>query len=192
MTLELCYVLCGNLLDASVTIDVPFDDDATVDTTIDVIDQTKIDCSAENIAETDSLVTFPDAPTVGDCVGDGVRTDGKDPTKYTIIMNDDGTLAFNYDQGEESVCHGTRRVYYNLREALFDLITDDPEGRMYYVVESLDIALEFLGIVPEPLVAWYYLLEVLAMATEFLSIAPETFMLRYYLSEVLGTALDEH
>ncbi len=66
MALELCYVLCGNLLDASVTIDVTFDDDATVDTTIDVIDQTKIDCSAENIAETDSLVTPPDAPTVGD------------------------------------------------------------------------------------------------------------------------------
>ncbi len=30
----------------------------------------------------------------GDCVGDGIRTDGKDPTKYTIIKNDDGTLTF--------------------------------------------------------------------------------------------------
>ncbi len=80
-----------------VKIDVTFDGDATMDTTIDVIGQTKIDCSAENIAETDSLVTFPDAPTVGDCVGDGIRTDGKVPTKYTIIKNDDGTLTFTSD-----------------------------------------------------------------------------------------------
>ena len=80
-----------------IKIDVTFNGDATVDTTIDVIGQTKIDCSAENIAETDSLVTFPDAPTVGDCVGDGIRTDGKDPTKYTIIKNDDGTLTFTSD-----------------------------------------------------------------------------------------------
>ena len=72
LALELCYVLCGNLLDASVTIDVTFNDDAIVDTTIEVIDQTKIDCSTDNIAETDSLVT--------------------------------GTLAFNCDQVEESVC----------------------------------------------------------------------------------------
>ncbi len=77
-----------------IKIDVTFNGDATVDTTINVIGQTKIDCSAENIAETDSLVTFPDVPTVGDCVGDGIRTDGKDPTKYTIIKNDDGTLTF--------------------------------------------------------------------------------------------------
>ncbi len=75
-----------------IKIDVTSTGDATVDTTIDVIGQTKIDCSAENTAETDSLVTCPDAPTVGDCVGDGIRTDGKDPTKYTtIIKNDDGT-----------------------------------------------------------------------------------------------------
>ncbi len=33
----------------------------------------------------------------GDCVGDGIRTDGKDPTKYTIIKNDDGTLTFTSD-----------------------------------------------------------------------------------------------
>ena len=30
----------------------------------------------------------------GDCVGDGIRTDGKDPTKHTIIKNDDGTPTF--------------------------------------------------------------------------------------------------
>ena len=80
-----------------IKIDVTFNGDATMDTIIDVIGQTKIDCSAENIAETDSLVTFPDAPAVGDCVSDDIRTDGKDPTKYTIIKNDDGTLTFTSD-----------------------------------------------------------------------------------------------
>merc|ERR1712000_527064 len=80
-----------------IKIDVTFNGDATVDATIDVISQTKIDCSSENIAETDSLVTFPDAPTEGDCIGDGIRSDGKDPTKYTIVKNDDGTLTFTSD-----------------------------------------------------------------------------------------------
>merc|ERR1712000_123861 len=80
-----------------IKIDVTFNGDATVDATIDVISQTKIDCSSENIAETNSLVTFPDAPTEGDCIGDGIRSDGKDPTKYTIIKNDDGTLTFTSD-----------------------------------------------------------------------------------------------
>ncbi len=43
-------------------IDVGFNDDATMDATIDVINQTKIDCSSKSIAETNSLVTFLDAP----------------------------------------------------------------------------------------------------------------------------------
>ena len=67
-----------------IKIDVSFNGDATMDATKDVISQTKIDCSSENIAETDSLVTLLDAPTEGDCIGDGIRSDGKDPTKHTI------------------------------------------------------------------------------------------------------------
>ena len=35
--------------------------------------------------------------TTGDCLGDGIRTDGKDPSKYTIAKNSDGTLTFNSD-----------------------------------------------------------------------------------------------
>ena len=46
-----------------IKIDVSFNGDATMDATIDVISQTKIDCSSENIAETDSLVTLLGAPT---------------------------------------------------------------------------------------------------------------------------------
>ncbi len=44
----------------------------------------KIDCSSKNIAETNSLVIFLDAPIEGDCIGDGIRSDGKDPMKYNI------------------------------------------------------------------------------------------------------------
>ena len=57
-----------------IQVDVTFNGDATVDTTIDVIGQTKINCSAENCAETDSLVTFPDAPTVGGVPSTGQQT----------------------------------------------------------------------------------------------------------------------
>ena len=52
-----------------IKIDASFNGDATLDATIDVISQTKIDCSSENIAET---------------VSDGIRSDGKCPTKHTI------------------------------------------------------------------------------------------------------------
>ncbi len=57
-----------------IKIDVSFNGDATMD----AISQIKIDCSSENIAETDSLVTPFGAPTEGDCIGDGIRSDGKD------------------------------------------------------------------------------------------------------------------
>ncbi len=78
-------------------IDVTFNGDATVDATFDVIAQTKIDCSSENIAETGGLVTFPDARTEGDSIGEDIRSDGKDPTNHTIIKNGDGMLTFTSD-----------------------------------------------------------------------------------------------
>ncbi len=80
-----------------VGIDVTFNGDATVDATIDVIAQTKIECSSENIAETGGLVTFPGARTEGDCIGENIRSDGKDPANLTIIKNDDGVLTFTSD-----------------------------------------------------------------------------------------------
>ena len=67
-------------------IDVTFNGDATVDATFDVIAQTKIDCSSESIAKTGGQVTFPDARTEGDCIGDDIRSDGKDPTNHTISL----------------------------------------------------------------------------------------------------------
>ena len=56
-----------------------------------------IDCSTEDIAEDDSQITSPSVGTIGDCLGDGVRIDNKDPTKYFLIKNPDGTLTFKSD-----------------------------------------------------------------------------------------------
>merc|ERR1711976_677874 len=57
----------------------------------------KFDCKAEKIAEDDSQVTFPSTSEDGDCLGDGIRSDGKDPSKYIIVKNSDGTLTYKSD-----------------------------------------------------------------------------------------------
>merc|ERR1712146_405499 len=69
---------------------------ADVDVNVKVA-STRITCPGEAIKETDSLVTFPEAVNTGDCLGDGVRSDSKDPSKYTLDKNGDGTLTFNSD-----------------------------------------------------------------------------------------------
>merc|ERR1712138_187211 len=57
----------------------------------------RINCEAEDIAETDAQVTFPSSGNDGDCLGDGVRSDSKDPSKYMIEKSADGTLNFKSD-----------------------------------------------------------------------------------------------
>ncbi len=42
-------------------------------------------------------MTLPNTATVGDCFGDGIRSDNKDPSKYTIIRNADGSPTFTSD-----------------------------------------------------------------------------------------------
>merc|ERR1711998_734194 len=56
---------------------------ADVDVNVKVA-STRITCPGKTIAETDAQVTFPNAPTTGDCLGDGIRSDSKDPSKYII------------------------------------------------------------------------------------------------------------
>merc|ERR1712100_727114 len=58
---------------------------------------TRITCPTEKIAETDAEVTFPDAPNDGDCMGDALRTQKKDVTKFVIDKNSDDTLTFRSD-----------------------------------------------------------------------------------------------
>merc|ERR1711943_182639 len=69
---------------------------ADVDVNVKVA-STRITCPGEAIAETDAQVTFPNAVNDGDCLGDGIREDGKDPSKYIIVKNSDGTLTYKSD-----------------------------------------------------------------------------------------------
>merc|ERR1711953_893162 len=41
--------------------------------------------------------TFPNTGKTGDCVGDALRGQKKDPSKYYLDINSDGTLSFHSD-----------------------------------------------------------------------------------------------
>merc|ERR1712072_366215 len=71
-------------------------DKADVDMNIKVA-SVRITCPGEDIAETDALVTFPSTGKDGDCLGDGARANGQDPSKYKITKNSDGTLTYTND-----------------------------------------------------------------------------------------------
>merc|ERR1712146_322053 len=49
------------------------------------------------IAETASSITFPNIATTGDCMGDALRQQKKDVSKFTIDINSDGSLTFHSD-----------------------------------------------------------------------------------------------
>merc|ERR1739841_108559 len=57
----------------------------------------EIKCPTEKIAETASAVTFPNIATTGDCMGDALRGQKKDVSKFTIDINSDGSLPFHSD-----------------------------------------------------------------------------------------------
>merc|ERR1719440_406022 len=57
----------------------------------------EIKCPTEKIAETATGVTFPNIAATGDCMGDALRKQKKDVSKFTIDINSDGTLTFHSD-----------------------------------------------------------------------------------------------
>jgi saccharopepsin len=57
----------------------------------------EIKCPTEKIAETASAVTFPNIANAGDCMGDALRIQKKDVSKFTIEINKDGSLTFHSD-----------------------------------------------------------------------------------------------
>merc|ERR1711881_718653 len=57
----------------------------------------EIKCPTEKIAETATGVTFPNIAATGDCMGDALRKQKKDVTKFTIDINSDGSLTFHSD-----------------------------------------------------------------------------------------------
>merc|ERR1712063_139251 len=57
----------------------------------------EIKCPTEKIAETATSVAFPNIANTGDCMGDALRSQKKDVSKFTISINADGTLTFHSD-----------------------------------------------------------------------------------------------
>merc|ERR1719287_405790 len=69
---------------------------ADLDINIKVAHQ-EVKCATQTIAMSDTAITFPTSATTGDCLGDNLRTQKKDPSKYSLDINSDGTLTFHSD-----------------------------------------------------------------------------------------------
>jgi len=86
--------------------------DGTADLDINVkITSQEIVCKAEKSAVTSSQVTFPNVANTGDCMGDALRGQSKDPTKYYLTVGDDGSLTFlsdGYPPLKMSQCSSTK------------------------------------------------------------------------------------
>merc|ERR1719213_638721 len=80
-----------------IKITMDFDGDSTVNAFISVIGQQDISCPTESYAVTDGSIGFTNIAEDGDCFGDALRGQGKDTSKYTLDINDDGTLTFHSD-----------------------------------------------------------------------------------------------
>merc|ERR1712232_1118134 len=84
---------------------VPFIIDITMDFTAQTVDadinvkvaKQEIKCPTEAVTYSDSAVTFPNIGTTGDCMGDALRGQKKDVSKYILDINSDGTLTFHSD-----------------------------------------------------------------------------------------------
>merc|ERR1712072_514218 len=84
---------------------VPFIIDITMDygaTTVDVdlnikVASQDIKCPTKSYTATDSLITFDAIGNDGDCLGDALREQGKDTSKYNLDINSDGSLTFHAD-----------------------------------------------------------------------------------------------
>merc|ERR1711881_499654 len=107
---------------------------AHVDVNVKVASK-RFNCEAEDIAETDAQITFPNTPNTGDCLGDGVRTDGKDPSKYLINKNSDGTLTFKSDGYPDLKL--TKKALMTT-----DALTGSYEGQVPFII---DVTADFDG-----------------------------------------------
>jgi hypothetical protein len=74
------------------------DSATTVDMDINVkVAHQEIKCKGEAIAISGNTITFPNVGDTGDCMGDALRGQKKDVTKYTVAINADGSLTFHSD-----------------------------------------------------------------------------------------------
>merc|ERR1712125_69640 len=79
-----------------ITVDITSSTAADVDVNVKIAKQ-EIKCSNEAIAITGNKITFPNIGKSGDCLGDNLRTQKKDTSKYTLDVNADGSLTFHSD-----------------------------------------------------------------------------------------------
>merc|ERR1711972_784152 len=71
---------------------------STVNAAINVkVAHQEIKCPSEAVAYSATAVTFPKIGTTGDCMGDALRKQKKDVTKYVMDINSDGSLSFHSD-----------------------------------------------------------------------------------------------
>merc|ERR1719217_1599796 len=75
-----------------------FDSATSVDMDINVkVAHQEIKCPGEAIAVSDTTITFPNTGKTGDCMGNALRGQKKDVSKYSMTINSDGTLTFHSD-----------------------------------------------------------------------------------------------
>merc|ERR1712070_1151055 len=79
-----------------ITMDITSATAADLDINIKVAHQ-EVKCSGEKIAMSDTTITFPSTGNTGDCMGDALRGQKKDPSKYSLSINSDGSLTFHSD-----------------------------------------------------------------------------------------------
>merc|ERR1719253_342004 len=75
-----------------------FNSDGTMDFDNNVkVAKQEIKCASVATTVTATAVTFPNIGKTGDCMGDALRGQKKDVTKFSISINSDGTLTFHSD-----------------------------------------------------------------------------------------------
>jgi len=79
------------IIDVSMAFNI---DTVDVDINVKVAHQT-VKCPGEPFDFSGGTVSFPNISKTGDCMGDALRGQHKDPSKYTMTQNGDGSLTFH-------------------------------------------------------------------------------------------------
>merc|ERR1712066_668700 len=81
-----------------IDIAMDFKSATSVDADINVkVAHQEIKCPGEASAADDTKVTFPNIGNTGDCMGDALRKQKKDVSKFYMDINSDNTLTFYSD-----------------------------------------------------------------------------------------------
>merc|ERR1711998_9025 len=92
----------------------------------------RVTCPGEVYTNDGSKITFDHGSEDGDCLGDGVRSDGKDASKYFLDVNSDGTLTFHSD--------GYPDLKMNKKALKAAAVTGAYEGQVPFII---DVTMDF-------------------------------------------------